>query len=63
MKQTQPTRPNKANRSESSGKPRILESRRLTSARGGADLGIAVAHRPVAEDVMTQQHNEALVQL
>jgi len=48
---------------QSSGKPRILESRRLTSARGGADLGIAVAHPPVAEDVMTQQHNEALVQL
>jgi hypothetical protein len=58
MKRNQPTKSNQA-----SGKPRILESRRLASARGGTDLGIAAAHRPLAEDIMTQQHNEALIRI
>ena len=58
MKRNQPAKSN-----PSSDKPLILEPRRLASARGGADLGIAVAHQPLAEDVWTQQHNEALIQL
>jgi hypothetical protein len=58
MKRNQQTRSNQPNRN-----PRIVDARRLTQARGGADLGIAISHRPLAEDIMQQQHNEALVQL
>ena len=59
MKRNQQTKSNHA-----SGKPRILESRRLADARGGIDLGITVAHRPLLpSDLVQMQHNEALVQL
>jgi hypothetical protein len=58
MKRTQQTRSNQANRN-----PRIVDARRLVEARGGADLGIAVADRPVTEDIMQIQHNEALIRI
>lgn len=58
MKRHRPTTPSQAHR-----KPRTLESRRLAEAHGGTDLGIAVSHRPLAEDIMQQQHNEALLRL
>jgi len=58
MKRKQPATSN-----QSSKQPRKLEPRRLAEARGGTDLGIAVAHRPVAEDIMQQQHNETLIRL
>ncbi|HEX3473657.1 MAG TPA: hypothetical protein VHT91_01385 [Kofleriaceae bacterium] len=58
MKRNQPAQSKNAN-----CKPRIVDPRRLVEARGGADLGIAVAHRPLAPDGMQQQHNEALIRL
>ena len=58
MKRSQPTKSNKANRN-----PRIVDSRRLAEARGGADLGITVSGGTVIADVMTAQHNEALIRL
>jgi len=58
VKRKQPTRSNQSNQ-----QPRGLEPRRLAEARGGTDLGIAVTHRPVAEDYMSAQHNEALIRL
>ena len=45
MKRNQPTRSNQAN-----SRPRIVDSRRLAEARGGADLGIAVAGGIVIAD-------------
>ena len=35
----------------------------MAEARGGGGLGFVVAHRPLAEDIMEQQHNEALIRL
>jgi hypothetical protein len=58
MKRSQPTKSNQA-----SARPHIIEPRRLTSARGGAGLGISVTHPPLPRDIMTQQHNEALIRL
>ena len=58
MKRNQPTRSNKPDRN-----PRIVDSRRLTEARGGADLGISITPRPLPADYMTPQHNEALIRL
>jgi len=40
---------------------RVLDARRLTRARGGSDLDIAVRTPPPLEPVMQQQHNELLV--
>jgi hypothetical protein len=45
------------------GQPRVIELRRLTEARGGGDLGIAVAGGIAIADIMQLQHNEALIQL
>jgi hypothetical protein len=57
----------KRNQHRASNKPRgqtrVIEPDRLTEARGGGGLGIVVAHRPLAEDIMQQQHNEALIRL
>ena len=58
MKRNQPTRSNKLN-----SRPRIVDSRRLAEARGGGDLGIAVAGGTVPADIMQLQHNEALIEL
>jgi hypothetical protein len=58
MKRSQQTRSNKSNRA-----PRIVDSRRLAEARGGGDLGITVSGGIVIADVMTPQHNEALIRL
>jgi len=58
MKQTQPTRPNKANRST-----RLVDARRLAEVRGGGDSEIAVAGGTVTADIWQFQHNEALIQI
>jgi len=43
--------------------PRAIEPRRLATVRGGASLGILVASRLPTDDIMQQQHNEALIRL
>jgi len=58
MKRKQSTTSNK-----SSKQPRVIEPRRLTTARGGAGLGVTVSSGSVAEDYMSPQHNEALIRL
>ena len=58
MKRKQSTKSNK-----SSGKTRVIEPRRLAEARGGADLGIIVGGGILPEDIMQNQHNEALIKL
>lgn len=58
MKRKQSTTSNK-----SSGQPRVIEPHRLARARGGASLGITVSGGRLPEDIMEQQHNEALVRL
>ena len=40
-----------------------LDTRRLTTVRGGAGLGIAVEVVPPPPAIMTQQHNETLLRL
>jgi hypothetical protein len=45
-------------------KARQIDAHRLTSVRGGdAGLGIAVAVAGPSADIMTQQHNETLIEL
>jgi hypothetical protein len=58
MKRSQPTKSSKVH-----DKPRIVDARRLAQTRGGADLGIGIAYRPLPEDYMTPQHNEALIRI
>jgi hypothetical protein len=58
MKRNQPTRSHQPNRTL-----RLVDSRRLTEARGGGDPGIVVSGGTVTADYMTIQHNEALIRL
>jgi hypothetical protein len=46
-----------------SKQPRMIEPRQLARARGGAGLGITVSGGRLPEDIMEQQHNEALIRL
>lgn len=48
---------------KSTGRPGVIEPRRLAEARGGACLGITVHDECPLEDIWQQQHNETLIQL
>jgi len=45
------------------GRGGLIDSDRLVGVRGGTDLGITVVVEGDPSNIMTQQHNEALIRL